>query len=515
MLNHVCKWSPEGWKKTTEEEAAKNYPRGTSAHGGLFKCELCNQNVIFVNAGVQRPHFRHSKSEQDKKCEERIQPNFAADMANLFTRPRHDLPIKICVNEDDFYFELGLIRLPNEIFNKVLKSRLTIASEHFERKYSLSDHLREDDITWLKIGNILDESYTLDLEPKCDETFFYWSHEIKYADNRHDILFDGKNGIRLPPDSDVRINKKYYLLTESNFISQPADVDIVPVAYKSVRNKISRLYAVQATAFMPSAANFFWNYGCRLAPKPISIKAIWPIYTTESDIIRHDSPTMFFYLSGDATAGFFPSARNSVLSDKNNGKLLKVECNTRQQIISIGHTQPSQYNYLWQGLPSSEITPPEVTVTDVSDNVIPGGISVDLPKNAILQVQVAFDVRVVISKNGILVNKIFIKADNRADINALSFGMEIKIFQGLDCVWEICYEHSKENFSQSDEDIYHLLKRGKGKSLKVPHTWGSLADKLSDYPKVKNWLYKIIRLGVVPEESYSVFRQFLLDDRKV
>ena len=517
MLNNVCMWLPEGWKKITAEEVAKNCPclERTSSRVGLFKCEICNQDVNFVNAGIQRPHFRHSRSEQDKECKDRIQPNFAVDVENSFTRLRHDLPLKICVNESNFYFEIGLIRLPNKVFNKVLKSYLTITAEHFERKYSLSDCLIEDEITWLYAGNIFDESYILDLEPKCTEISFYWSQEIKGANKNHGNLFDAKNGKKLLPDSDVQINKRYYLLTKSNSISSPADVDIVSVADKFINNEIWRLYEVQATAFTGSAANFFWKYGCRLAPKAISIQPIFPTYTIDPYIICHDSSTMFFYLSGNATTGFFPSTRNFILLDKDNTKLIKAECNERQQIMAIGHMQPSQYVYLWQGLPSSEVTSPKVTVTDILDNVISGGISVDLPKNAILQVQTTFDMRVVISKNGVLVNKIFIKADNRTDIYSLSFGMEIKIFQGLDCVWEIRYEHSKENFSQSDEDIYHLLKRGKGKPLKVPHTWGSLADKLSDYPKVKNWLYKSIRLGVVPEESYSVFRQFLLNDRKV
>lgn len=517
MLNNVCMWSPEGWKKITAEEVAKNCPcmERTSSRVGLFKCEICNQDVNFVNAGIQRPHFRHSASEQDKECKDRSQQNLSVYGANTFTRPRHDLPIKICVDEGTFYFEIGLIRLPNKVFNKVLKSYLTITAEHFERKYSLSDCLIEDEITWLYAGNIFDESYILDLEPKCTEIFFYWSQEIKGANKNHGNLFDAKNGKKLLPDSDVQINKRYYLLTKSNFISSSADVDIVSVADKSINNEIWRLYEVQATAFTESAANFFWKYGCRLAPKAISIQPIFPTYTIDPYIICHDSSTMFFYLSGNATTGFFPSTRNFILLDKDNTKLIKAECNERQQIMAIGHMQPSQYVYLWQGLPSSEVTSPKVTVTDILDNVISGGISMDLPKNAILQVQAAFDVRVVISKNGVLVNKIFIKADNRTDIYSLSFGMKIKIFQGLDCIWEIRYEHSKENFLQSDEDMYHLLKRGKGKPLKVPHTWGILADKLSDYPKVKNWLYKSIRLGVVPEESYSVFRQFLLNDRRV
>ena len=47
---------------------------------------------------------------------------------------------------------------------------------------------------------------------------------------------------------------------------------------------------------------FFLDYGCRLTLKPISIQPIFTIYTVEPYIIRHDSRTIFFYLSGDASA---------------------------------------------------------------------------------------------------------------------------------------------------------------------------------------------------------------------
>lgn len=42
-LTHVCRWSENGWKRITAEQAAKLHPGGTvSAHSGLFMCELAD-----------------------------------------------------------------------------------------------------------------------------------------------------------------------------------------------------------------------------------------------------------------------------------------------------------------------------------------------------------------------------------------------------------------------------------------------------------------------------------------
>lgn len=54
-LTHVCRWSENGWKRITAEQAAKLHPGGTvSAHSGLFMCELCGQYVILTNGSVNK-----------------------------------------------------------------------------------------------------------------------------------------------------------------------------------------------------------------------------------------------------------------------------------------------------------------------------------------------------------------------------------------------------------------------------------------------------------------------------
>ena len=58
-LTHVCRWSENGWKRITAEQAAKLHPGGTvSAHSGLFMCELCGQYVILTNGSVNKRRKR-------------------------------------------------------------------------------------------------------------------------------------------------------------------------------------------------------------------------------------------------------------------------------------------------------------------------------------------------------------------------------------------------------------------------------------------------------------------------
>ena len=178
-------------------------------------------------------------------------------------------------------------------------------------------------------------------------------------------------------------------------------------------------------------------------------------------------------------------------------------------MIAAGRSEILQYAYIWQDLPTNEMELPKVEVTDTKDKIISDGVAHILPKGSRLQVTAKFDGKIIKSVNDAVKEKIFFKA-GIFDVKDITFGTEIKIFQGLDCVWKISYQREEKGILETDTEIFLKLERGRGKKIPIPHAWGSLTDKLKNYPKVKDWLYKSIRTGFVNEESYFLFRQFIL-----
>ena len=153
---------------------------------------------------------------------------------------------------------------------------------------------------------------------------------------------------------------------------------------------------------------------------------------------------------------------------------------------------------------------PKVEVTDTKGKIISDGVAHILPKGSRLQVTAQFDGKIIRSVNDVVKEKIFFKATEIFDVKDITFGTEIKIFQGFDCVWKISYQREEKGISETDTELLLKLERGRGKKIPIPHAWGSLTDKLKNYPKVKDWLYKGIRCGFVSEEAYLLFRQFIL-----
>ena len=98
-LTHVCVWVPEmGYRRVTIDEACKMYPFGVSANSGCFVCELCAQNVLLTQPGINVQHFRHDSSEQNKECEERQASFNATYGGTLRELNSHTMPLRLSVN---------------------------------------------------------------------------------------------------------------------------------------------------------------------------------------------------------------------------------------------------------------------------------------------------------------------------------------------------------------------------------------------------------------------------------
>ena len=446
-LTHVCQWL-DGWKnvKASTVELDPNVSGSVAAKSGLFFCELCGQYVTFVKGDVYCSHFRHSSGEPDKSCEDRAQYFERNDWTWAREEPTIAHPLRICVGQNDF---------------------------HFER-----------DGKYLSTAEVIG---------KLDGA-----------------LFSTTSGAQLPPDSDVRLGKQYYLLTTQGLNDVPGSVEVARLMRRSVGGRRWMLYSVKAKALTLEAANFFLRYRCRLTDKPIAIRVLHPLYVLDDRIVLHDARTMFFHIEGNAPKfGVFPRAQRRVLLSAADGKLIEVDCNERQQLLAAGRMQPLRCLYLRREMPTFELAMPTVEVTDVAGDRIVDDVSHVLPRDRVLRLRAEFDGYVELERDGYVEDRIELRADEPTDVIEINFGLTIKIFVGLDCVRVIRYERS-ENDSASDEETYRRLERGLGRLILISHAWGALLDRLKDYPLVAGWLRKTIRAGHARSGSWEAFRRFVL-----
>lgn len=512
-LTHVCMWSGKGWKKVTASEAALLHPGGTvSARSGLFMCELCGQYVSLTDGMIRDRYFKHSAEEKSKDCPERT---FGDAAITTFEASVHDLPIRLnIINSSRFDIELGLISVPEKVIKacglqKVIIQPTGIGCIPFE--YS-SSRLNTDTITYLSIGNRPAGEYRLSFLGESKLLQLYWPNKVEgiHSDGS---LFDYVTRKKLPYDADVQIGHKYYLLTRFRLSNHYRNVEITEVCAMPERFSTWHIYEVTATSFEEETAKFFLDFHCRLTEFPITLYPVWPTYVESPYVIYHASNQVNMFMQGDAVSKVFPDAnKQNFVSD--NGKLLRIMCNERQQLVSAGRTKVLKYTYLRKEYLDRYATLPVVNVTDLNNKPILNGIQGKLPIRNTVAITAPFDGYVMISQKNYQVEQYELKASDRLLIDSVKFGQQIEIYQGLDCVWRTFFQRESVDNNIDDLELVRLLSRQKGEVIPIPHAIGALALLMDGYPKTKQWLYQVIRNGFVSKKAINILKTQVLMERK-
>ncbi len=512
-LNHVCMWTEHGWQRITADQASALHPGGTvSAHSGLFMCELCGQYVTLTDGYERVRYFKHSSSEDDKACPERtFGPSY---IPQTYKAGDHELPIRLTnITAHCFSLEIGFLFIPPDLLQKANLKTITIQPSGVQSAFQYSfERLNSDSITYLSIGGAPALSYMIGVDPVLNGIWPRCVHGI----DRDGAVFASNNGRKLGLDSDVQVNQKYYYLRSGRLYGTFPHVQIREICHKLIDLNHWYIYEIMATAYEADAAKFFLRLHCRLTDAPAHIQPVWPPYAESPYVIRHSQNHLYVHIRGQngITAKTFPSATNWQFSCADDSMLLELDCKERQQLISAGRTHVQQYTYLWKE-PLNRITPlPSVSVRDIHNNPVSPGTMVIPPERECLQITAPFDGQVWIYKNHTLANKIALKAEHCLNLEHIGKNTEVQILQGLDTVWKACFTIFQNDRHSGDQELFKKLNSFHGPLVPFPHTYGSLAQGLSQYPTVKQWLYCKIRSGKISQDALRYLQHYILNEKR-
>lgn len=505
-------WSDKGWKHITAEEAAKLHPQGTvSAQSGLFMCELCGQYVLLTDSNVQVRHFRHSSSEKSKDCPERT---FGARVTYSFKAGEHELPIRIKnITSSRFELEIGFIQVPHLFLTDELKIEIRLSSPNRSFIYA-GERINRDSISYLSVGNIPSENYTIELVGTKEEVRQFWPNIVHGIDSEG-ALFDSHSGKKLVNDADVVVGKHYYLLKRSPLLRVNAThIGIREISRQRIEWKTWYLYDVVVNDYDEESARFFLDYHCRLTEQPVSIQPVWPVYVENPYIIKHSQDDVMIHVQGNApTTRVFPNTtiKKYTCAD---GIVAEINANQRQQMISAGRTKALQYAYFWKDALTHTTVTQKAIVKDIHDVMYDNGVINVLPEKRLLKVLVPYDGTITIKRNNALIERRRLQANMTSEIENIVWGTELCIAIGLDRVWRAKFIPEAKHVKDSEEiEVLRKLKSYKGSMIKIHHTIGSLATFLSGYPQIQQWLFECIRLGYMNEQAYR-YLQFWIRSGK-
>ena len=495
-LKHVCMWTVNGWKRITPDEAPLD---------GLFMCELCGQYVNLAAGEIRIWHFRHKSVYDDKTCPERTHGSFY----DIIAKPReHGLPIRLLLSGGKLMFELGLPRIPKSILEKYRDTKITIIRADGKAiPYSHSSM----GMTYINVGNLLSGDCCINAP---DVLGFFLPKRVKgihFNKLIRGYIFDKRTGKQLPIDSDVQMDKKYYLLTQEN-INYHMDIEC-----RIVREYgIHKLYEVSAKRLSRASAGFFLRYRYWLNDDPMRLNIVWPLHIEAPYTVMHNKNYAIFFLDGIRRASVKTLSEYGKVASSANEKVLRVPAN-QTQIIAVCVSSVIQYFCLVREEMNHTLSRPElvqkIDVRDGRNGIIVQGEQSGTPAGGVVTVRTPFDGFALVRRNGELPDKHKLFAGECCSIQGMQYASEITIFQGLDKVFHASFVKAEADDDNDDEDDALLAKlRGfRGNLVSVPCSLGGAAEKLSGFPRVREWLYESARRGEISEQAVKLLRRYITD----
>lgn len=512
-LTHVCVWdSALGYRRVTVEEASVMYPHSTvSARSGHFVCELCAQNVCFTAPGANSRHFRHDSAAQNKDCEDR-QQSYDRPIAAL---NEHVMPIRIQVRGNTFLLQLGFF-LPHKISAQNLYcEKIKIITDSHEPPYEYSfDRISSTGITYFDVGNFPSRVYGIEYVQPSIGIRKFWPAKVPGI-NPNGALFDKKSGKLLQPGGKAYTGKTYYLMQRGT-IGFHSDINVKEVMRFQVRTfEWWHLYEISSQRFSERAARFFLQRSIFLSETPLDFYPIWPAYVTDPYFIYHDQSEMFFYLAGTYADLRSYSITSEYLAPQSepieNGKLVKIFASNREQLLSLGISGALGFSYLLRQDLNMRGTVPLVTVKDFEENLLEQDLYTSIPKKKGIAISAPFDGKVILLRNGKIQKELQLSGEGTTTVYPISPGMEIKIYQGCDCVRTITFQKETLAYDRqtADQKLAEKLSACHGPLISVSHSFGAIAEKLRNYPKTKQWIYTAIRKGTLPRTAYKLLVRYI------
>jgi len=507
-LTRVCVWEDgHGWQPISAESVAlqQTYRHRIESGTKTFLCELCDQYVSFVNTGNYRPHFKHPKGSND--CDEKI----TSSNSFFITNPLgFSLPIRISIADSNLEIFIGFLPIGESKLKQIENGRgqLTIhANGRAMRTFNI-DSLRfmSDKISYLSVGSNISEKYKIDCGGKVD--YIYWPTEVD-GFHRNGTLFDKVSGKRLPRNASVEVGREYWLIRKSSHWHQhfPQDVTIK----KEITLGEYEIYVVNANLLSRSAADFFMNFGARLTDAIAEIIQIYPFVLNSPHFTLHASEKVWFH----KTDGYVDTCPGSEMRMPTLNVFNIKGDNEKMLLLSRFEGRTSVLRYIMLRKNSADFTKlvekrktPFVEVCD-EDGVDFEARQYDrLPKKRRLHILPEFDgyIDVYSITENFVSERYELKNGNRITLEIV-FDNKYRMFQGLDCVFEIVFVSESKLSAVSDEQHLASLKNLKGHRVAISHTFGCISSKVRDMPLTRLWIVKQIRQGFMYSDAKEYLRR--------
>lgn len=312
-LTNVWRRNSDGeWERTTatREDAERDY--SVSVKAADYRCYSCFQYVTFVKGNTSRAsHFKHSRGDINKNCEDRIQ---YTSRSNIYTPSDTPIPMRLFVQGCCARYQIGFLPVSEEELNKAIAAKLTItlkSNRGTPRVYRVDRSRFSPHITtWIDLPEEWISGFQLSFEPSQSSPNIWRRKALPIGEDG--ALFDVSSGRRLPDRSDVQTGRDYYFVKSHSVAFSYSQMDINLERVK-VQGYNVWIYRIKALRYSSRASDFFFDYlKMRLAQKPAEIEIVWPPVLEQDGVLTTNLHMLWVLSKGEADLQTYPKSGKSV-----------------------------------------------------------------------------------------------------------------------------------------------------------------------------------------------------------
>ena len=489
------------WVRTTAAEMDREYEYTVSVSSHTFRCYNCFQYVTFVKGTKYRiSHFKHSRGEDDKACEDRSTGTGGYAYGKEITDVPD--PMRIQFDGSRAYLEIGFFPVSALTIEKAIQERMKISISGLSGSpdvyYVDWSRFEPHSMTWLRLPFSWALKYAVKIEPE-DETVKIWdinrSPLVKSG-----TVFDAVTGKRIPERSDISVGREYYIVCDrwKTFYSH-GSVEISP---RNIINDQWCLYRMTIPIYNDYAADFcFETFHLRLTTQPSDIQLLWPPAVEGDDLIETNQKQLFFFVQGESDFETYPSygTRNRAAFEVDtNKRVIELGIVSTLQMVSTSRfNQRLRFLYIRPWEAGSGYDEPGLQVLDEQDRVIPDELN-SVPPRGIIRIQSEVDAIVDAEDQNGFLYRTEVTAGQEVRLLDLKRGMRIVIRQGLEILREIVIAARKKQTNRINEEP---LAPWSGRLVPLPARYAWVLTEMDPSGELYRRTARAFKEGVIPQEG--------------
>ena len=510
-LTNVWRRKSDGeWVRTNAFQADREYDETVQAVARHFRCYSCFQYVTFVKGtAYQSSHFRHSRGDENKDCEDRSQYTYSSTISSI-----SDLPMlmRLRVENGLAHFQIGFLPVSETELEKLI-SRGTMlnirGSFGLPSVYRVNQSRFVPHMTaWIDLSEALARRYSVSFDPAGNIPPL-WRRPVECI-TEEGAVFDAATGRRLQSRGDVLVGRDYYFV-KPHRVWFGYSANDVSIEQAPVRSSQLYYYKIRAERYSAKASDFFFDFlKMRLTQRPAEIEVLWPPVLGDGELLETGQRVMWVLSRGEADLQAYPKSghfvRQTYRTAQEKTRLAELQnVGALQMVCSERYSRAMTCLYIIP-LEASQIPDtPALTLRTDKGEVITTDTLEKPPAHGNLHILSEVDGSVeVFDRQGFFYRKT-LKGNVEQRLIDLKRGHRLVIHQGLDVVRTLMIGRAENKPEDSPPPQWVMPE------VPFPRRYAGILAKLPPNPELYQRTLKALRRGTIPRDGMAALQKLMED----